>query len=182
MNIILYNKLNYNIGIDIGDNITNKLIKNNMTLIIPELDEEYNINLVMGDNILATDNILLHNIKIKTSIKVIYLEIIVFRYYMIIVIRNKINVILYIDSVSFSYNIIPYIDRNIDIDNIKLKYEILENIKLIRKKINLRHIILTEDDIIILEEKLNKIINNIDIIPNQKLLDIKQNLNNMFFI
>ena len=101
---------------------------------------------------------------------------------MIIVIRNKINVILYIDCVSFSYNMIPYIDRNIDIDNIKLKYEILENIKLIRKKINLRHIILTEDDIIILEEKLNKIINNIDIIPNQKLLDIKQNLNNMFFI
>ena len=182
MNIILYNKLNYNIGIDIGDNITNKLIKNNMTLIIPELDEEYNINLVMGDNILATDNILLHNIKIKTSIKVIYLEIIVFRYYMIIVIRNKINIILYIDCVSFSYNMIPYIDRNIDIDNIKLKYEILENIKLIRKKINLRHIILNEDDNIILEEKLNKIINNIDIIPNQKLLDIKQNLNNMFFI
>jgi len=182
MNIILYDKLNYNIGIDIGDNITNRLINNRMTLIIPELDEEYNINLVMGDNLLAIDNILLHNIKIKTSIKVIFLEIIVFRYYMIIVIRNKINVILYIDSVSFSYNTIPYIDRNIDVNNIKLKFEILENIKLIRKKIKLRHIILNEDDNIILEEKLNKIINNIEIIPNQKLLDIKQNLNNMFFI
>ena len=67
MNIILYDKLNYNIGIDIGDNITNRLINNRMTLIIPELDEEYNINLVMGDNLLAIDNILLHNIKIKTS-------------------------------------------------------------------------------------------------------------------
>lgn len=182
MSIILYNKLNYNIGINIGDNITTILIKNSISLIIPELDEEYNIDLVIGNNILATDNILLHNIKIKTNNKVIFLEIIVFQYYMIIIIKNKINVILYLNTFSYSYNMVPHIERKIDIDNIKLKFEILETIKLIRKKISLKYIILNEDDNTILEEKLNKIIHNIDILPNQKLLDIKQNLNNKFFI
>jgi hypothetical protein len=185
MSIIL--SVNYNIGINIGDNITNYLTKStntiySMSLIIPELDEEYNIDLVMGNNILASDNILLHNIKLKTNMKVIFLEVIVYQYYMVIIIKNKLNTILYLDTFSYSLLYIPYIERTIDIDNMKLKFDIMETIILIRKKIKLNYIVLDDETNSILEDKLNNIIRNIDNIPNQKMLDIKQNLKMKFFV
>ena len=96
MSIIL--RYTYNIGINIGDNITNILTNNTISLIIPELDEEYNIDLVMGNNILASDNVLLHNIKLKTNMKVIFLEVIVFQYYMIIImiLQRYVIVVIYL--------------------------------------------------------------------------------------
>ena len=105
MELININKLKYNIGIDAGDNIVNvifnkdetSLISNkyfNMTFSIPEIDEEYNIKIVIGNNILTEDNIVLDNINIKSedNNRKIFINIKI-DYYLYIDITTKINTI-----------------------------------------------------------------------------------------
>jgi hypothetical protein len=78
--LILSSKLLYNIGIDAGDNITNILFNKNIIIpcsssigfILPELDEEYIIKLIIGDYILAEHNIVLDIINIKSDEKKIF--------------------------------------------------------------------------------------------------------------
>jgi hypothetical protein len=96
MSIILSYLLKYNIGLDVGNNITNVLFEKNtlipnykkISFVVPELDEEYNINILMGDNILGSDNIILETINLKNIDKVIYLELFLYNYYIVI---NHIN-------------------------------------------------------------------------------------------
>jgi len=190
MEIINSNLLKYNLGLDAGDNLTNILFVKNTTIpnskeisfIIPELDEEYNINIVMGDNILANDNINLDTINLKNlEIKKIFLVINIFNYGINIIISSKTKLI-YTNIINYYNNNINYYDKVIDINFYKLKFDILQIIKIIRKKIKLELLIFDEETKIILEDKLNKIINNIDTLPTQKMLDIKNSLKIKFFI
>ncbi len=195
MEIISSNLLKYNIGLDVGNNLTNIIFNKNtiipnynkISFIIPELDEDYNINIIMGDNILASDNILLETIKliIKERIeKVIHLELFLEYYGIIIKIDTKIktiyqNIINYYNN---DNNILIY--KNIEIDTVfyNLRFDILQTIKIIRKKICLKLILLDDESKEILEDKLSKIVSNIDNLSNQKMLDIKNNLKMKFFI
>ncbi len=190
MEIISANLLKYNIGLDAGDNLTNVLFEKNITIpnkkeisfIIPELDEEYNINIIMGDNILASDNILLEKINLKNlEIKKIFLVINIYNYGIIINISSKTKTI-YENIINYYDNNINYYEKLIDINFYKLRFDILQIIKIIRKKIKLGLLIFDEESKILLEDKLNKIINNIDNLPKPKLLDIKNNLKIKFFI
>jgi hypothetical protein len=191
MEIILSNLLKYNLGLDIGDNLTNILFekntiipnKNNITFIIPELDEDYKINIIIGDNILASDNIILDTIYLKNlDIKKIFLEIILSLHGIIITISTKNQYIIYQNIINYNTNNIIYYDKVIDINFYKLRFDILQTIKIIRKKIKLGLLIFDEETNILLEDKLNKIITNLDTLPSQKMLDIKNNLKVKFFI
>ncbi len=192
MEIISSNLLKYNIGIDVGNNLTNIIFNKNtiipnynkISFIIPELDEEYNINIIMGDNILASDNILLDTIKLiikEKADKVIHLELFLELYGIIIKINTKIKTI-YQNIINYYNNDIIY--KNIEIDTVfyNLRFDILQTIKIIRKKINMKLILLDDESKEILEDKLSKIVSNIDNISNQKMLDIKNNLKMSFFI
>ena len=193
MNIVQSYKLLYNIGIDAGDNLSNILFNKNTILpsinkisfIIPEIDEEYIIKIIIGDNELSDDNNILDIIPIKIETKKIFLEIKIDLYYIYININTKTNTI-YKKILLFNqdnYNI-DYLNKIIDINYYKLKFEIEQIIKIIRKKIRLNYIILDEEEIIILEDKFKRLINNIQIksLTNQKMLDIKCNLQTKFFI
>ncbi len=191
MELININKLKYNIGIDAGDNIVNVLFNENncipcsknITFIIPETDEEYIIKIVIGNNILSEDNIILDNIIIKSEDdnKKIFINIKI-DYYLYIDISSKINSI-YKNIINFNYNNIPvYINKNIDSDNYKYKFNLLQIIKIIRKKIRLNYILLDDETKIVLDEKFNTINNKIDSYNNQKLLEIINTLKNSFCI
>ena len=195
MEIISSSLLKYNIGLDVGSNITNILfekktiIPNNkkISFIVPELDEEYNINVIMGDNILASDNIILETINLKNVEKVLYLELFLYNYYIKLTINTKSKCIYNnVITMNINYDNLIYFDKNIDIDNYNLKFDITQTIRLIRKKINLDLLVFDNDTKLILEDKLNKIIeainNNNNIMSNQKMLDIKNNLKIKFFI
>jgi hypothetical protein len=192
MEIILSSLLKYNIGLDVGSNITNILFEKNILLpnykkisfVVPELDEEYNINLIMGNNILASDNIILETINLKNIEKVLYLELFLYNYYIKLTINTK-SKCIYNNVIKYYDNNIIYFDKNIDIDNYNLKFDITQTIRLIRKKINLDLLVFDNETKLILEDKLNKIIdaiNNNYIMSNQKMLDIKNNLKMKFFI
>ncbi len=192
MEIIVSNLLKYNIGLDVGNNLTNIIFNkdiiipnyNKISFVIPELDEEYNIKIVMGDNVLASDNILLETIKllIKNKIdKVIHLELYLETFGIIIKINTKIKTI-YQNLINYYNNDIIY--KNIEIDTVfyNLRFDILQTVKIIRKKISLKLIILDDELTKILEDKLTKIVSNIDNLSNQKMLEIKNNLKMKFFI
>lgn len=189
MSIIPVCLLKYNIGLDVGNNITNVLFEKNtlipnynkISFVVPELDEEYNINILMGDNILGSDNIILETINLKNIQKVIHLELFLYNYYIIININTKAKNI-YNNLIKYYYNNINYFDKTIDINRYNLKFDITQTIRLIRKKINLGLLIFDDETKIILEEKLTKIIDNIDTMNSQKMLDIKNNLKMKFFI
>jgi hypothetical protein len=189
MNIIPIKKSMYNIGINAGDNITNIILnkndiiptQNKISFIIPELEEEYNILLVMGDNILASDNIILDNIHIKTNEKVIYIHFLFNISYIFLKIETK-GKVIYTNVILYYDNNIDYIIKDVDIELLKNQFEIIQLIKLIRKKITRNHIILSNEEYYILDEKLLKITNNLCTISNQKLLDIKNTLKNKFFL
>ena len=192
MELISSSFLKYNIGLDVGNNLTNVIFNKNtiipnhnkISFIIPELDEEYNINIIMGDNILASDNILLETIKLiikEKSDKVIHLELFLELYGIVIKINTKIKTIY--QNVTYYYNNeIIYKDIEIDTVFYNLRFDILQAIKIIRKKISLKLILLDDESKEILEDKLNKIVINIDCLTNQKMLDIKNNLKMRFFI
>ena len=194
MELITSYLLKYNIGLDAGDNLTNIIFHKNtiiqtksfkqISFIIPELDEEYTIKIIMGDNILGSDNILLETINLNNlDIKKIFLDIELTLHGIIIVIKNKAHKILYNNLINYNNNInIIYYDKIIDTNFYKLKFDIMQTIKIIRKKIKLGLLIFDEETNNILEDKLNKIIINIDNLPTQKMLDIKNNLKIKFFI
>jgi hypothetical protein len=198
--LILSSKLLYNIGIDAGDNITNILFNkniiipssNSISFILPELDEEYIIKLIIGDYILAEHNTILDIINIKSDEKKIFIDIKLDNYYIIININTKIksiykNIIKY-NNININTNInnnINILDEGyIDINYYKLKFEINQIIKIIRKKINMNYIILNDEEKNILNNKFINLLNNIDInnITTQKMLDIKNTLKTKFFI
>jgi D-ribose pyranose/furanose isomerase RbsD len=193
MELILYDKYKYNIGIDVGDNLTNILYEKDTLLpcnkkisfIIPELDEEYIISIVVGNNILTEDNNIIHQIKLyNLNNKTIHINFIFDKYYIFINIESKIS-ILYSVVLNYIDCTIPFFNKIIDISYYKNKFEIKQIIKIIRKKINLNHIILDEESKIILESKLTKILDNIDVIDNinnQKMIEIKTTLKHKFFI
>jgi ABC-type sugar transport system ATPase subunit len=191
MEIISSKLLKYNIGLDAGDNLTNILFEKNtiipnnksISFIIPELDEDYKIDIIMGDNILATDNIVLEHIELNNlEFKKIFFDIKLSLYGIIITISNKAHNIIYQNILNYYDNNIIYYDKIIDIAFYKLKFDILQTIKIIKKKIKLGLLIFDEDTKILLEDKLNKIINSIDTLHKQKMLDIKNNLKAKFFI
>lgn len=190
-NIIPLIKLSHNIGIDAGDNIMNVLLAQHhilpatrvISFILPELDEEYYIGIVMGNNTLSSDNVLLEKIHIKCNDKVLFIKIIFDMYFLILDIDSKIgpiyrNILVY--AMDCSTVIVP-IDSNM-LYMCKLKFDIIQAIKIIRKKIKLGHIALSQEASELLNNKLTKICNDIDMHPSQKLLDIKNNLKTKFFI
>ncbi len=192
MEIISSNLLKYHIGLDVGNNLTNVIFEKNniipnynkISFIIPELDEEYNINIIMGNNILASDNVILKTIKLLISEKkdkVIHLELYLEYFGIVIKINTKVKTI-YEDLINYYNNEIIYINKEIDTVFYNLRFDILQTIKIIRKKINLGVLILDDDSKKILEDKLNNIVTNIDNLTNQKMLDIKNNLKMRFFI
>ena len=186
-------KLKYNISIDAGDNLSNILLdkdtilpsQKKMSFVLPEIDEEYIIKIIIGDNELAEDNIILDTIPIKIETKKIFLEIKIDFYYIYIILNTKTSTI-YKNILLFNqdnYNI-EYLNKIIDINYYKLKFEIEQIIKIIRKKIRLNYITLDEYNKQILEDKFNNIINKINnkLVSNQKILDVKNNLKQQFFI
>ena len=186
--IIKYPYLNYNIGLNGGDNIMNIIFpqynlipdSKDIKFIVPELNEEYIIELLIGNNILSTDNILLYSFKNTYNYKVIYFKFKINSNFIFFEIHSKIN-ILYRIIIQYNNNIIiPYFNKNIDIESYKLKFDLLNTIKIIRNKI--KHINMNEEDKTILEDKLQKIINNINNFSNQKILEIKNYLKFKFFI
>ncbi len=189
MDIISSKLLKYNIGIDVGNNLTNVIFNkdtiipnyNKISFIIPELDETYNINIIMGDNILASDNIILETIKLSDIIKVIHIELFLEYFGIIIKINTKAKTV-YNNAINYYNNDIIY--KNIEIDTVfyNLKFDILQAIRIIRKKINLGVLNLDDESKIILEDKLNKIVSNIDNLSRQKMLEIKNSLKMKFFI
>jgi hypothetical protein len=190
MELIVSNILKYNIGIDVGNNLTNVIFNkgiiipnyNKVSFIIPELDETYNINIIMGDNILASDNVLLEIIKLA-NIKVIHIELYLELFGIIIKINTKTDTI-YHNIINYYNNIIIYKNKEIDITFYNLKFDILQIIKIIRKKISIGVLILDDESKEILNNKLNNIIANIEnqTMTNQKMLDIKNTLKMRFFI
>jgi hypothetical protein len=183
--------LKYNLGLDAGDNLTNILFENNtiipcdknISFIIPELDEEYKIDIIMGNNILASDNIILDRIQLNNlEVKKIFFDIKLSIYGIIITISTKAQTIIYKNFIKYYDNNINYYIKTIDINFYKLRFDIIQTIKIIRKKIKLGLLIFDEETNNILEDKLNKIINSIDTLPTQKMLDIKNNLKIKFFI
>ena len=191
MELININKLKYNIGIDAGDNIVNVLFNKddnypcnkNITFSIPEIDEEYYIKIVIGNNILTDDNIVLDNITIKSedNNRKIFINIKI-DYYFYIDITTKSNTI-YKNIINIDINReIVYFNKDINIDNYKYKFNLLQIIKIIRKKIRLNYILLDDESKNVLDEKFNNIYNKIDSYNNQKLLEIINTLKNNFFI
>ncbi len=191
MELININKIKYNIGIDAGDNITNVLFNKddyypcnkNITFSIPEIDEEYNIKIIIGNNILTEDNIVLDNITIKSedNNRKIFINIKI-DYYLYVDITTKLNTI-YKNIINININReIIYFNKDINIDNYKYKFNLLQIIKIINKKIRLNCILLDDESKIILQEKFNNIYNKLDSYNNQKLLEIINTLKNNFFI
>uniref|UniRef100_A0A6C0HVU2 Uncharacterized protein n=1 Tax=viral metagenome TaxID=1070528 RepID=A0A6C0HVU2_9ZZZZ len=183
--------LKYNLGLDAGDNLTNILFENNtiipcdknISFIIPELDEEYKIDIIMGNNILASDNIILDRIQLNNlEVKKIFFYIKLSIHGIIITISTKAQTIIYKNFIKYYDNNINYYIKTIDTNFYKLRFDIIQTIKIIRKKIKLGLLIFDEETNNILEDKLNKIINSIDTLPTQKMLDIKNNLKIKFFI
>ena len=179
----------YNIGIDAGDNIMNILLntsnsipnESKISFVIPELDDEYNIKVLVGNNILATDNIILDDIMIKCNEKVLFLTLTFEICYIFITIETKCKTI-YANIVKYNNDIIPYYNKDIDVESLKIQFEVNQLIKQVNKRINNNSIVLSDDEKIILNEKLTKIQNNITTLTNQKLLDIKNTLKTKFFL
>ncbi len=194
MELINSNKFKYNIGIDAGDCIMNILFNKDecygptvcnksITFSIPEMDEEYIIKIVIGNNILTEDNIVLDNIIIKSedNNKKIFINIKI-DIYLYIEITTKINTI-YKNVINFDINNIPlFLNKTIDIDNYVYKFNLLQIIKIIKKKIRLNYILLDEESKILLDEKFNNIHNKIESYNNQKLLEIINTLKINFCI
>lgn len=189
MELISSKLLSYNIGLDVGNNLTNVLFNKNtiipnynkISFVVPELDESYNINIIMGDNVLASDNILLEAIKLSDIKKVIHIELFLEYFGIIIKINTKAEQI-YHNVINYYNNEIIY--KNIEIDTVfyNLRFDILQAIRIIRKKISVGVLILDDESKEILEQKLSKIVSNVDNLSNQKMLDIKNNLKMKFFI
>ena len=195
MNIINKYILNYNISVDGGDHISNILFMKNtilpttikMSFIIPEADMDYNIKIVMGNNILSEDNIILHcvNINMKIindmNIKVLYMTVSLLPFHIILSIDMK--------NSEFHKAIFPYYKNNIvtqikdiDITMYRLQFELKQIIMIINKKIKNGLLMLDCDTESILKDKLMRLENNLSNMTNAKMLEIKNSLKTKFFI
>jgi hypothetical protein len=189
MNII--HTYSVNIGFDIGDGLTKSVIhqipcSNTIQFIMPEINTNHSINIYIGNNKLSKNNILLFKLDIISPEKVIYIDFIMsyllyFSNLLLIKISTKtklLNVLLIPIT-----NIKPVeIIESIDIDNYKLKFELVTLIDLLKNKINKKEIILSSDILNLIYQKIDKINSVIDTLSNQKLLDIKNNLKAKFFL
>jgi hypothetical protein len=195
MNIIIPHMLNYNISVDGGDYISNIIFMKNtiipatskISFVIPEADMDYNISIVMGDNILSSDNILLHKTTINMeiinnkNIKVLYMTITLLPSYIMLSIDIK-NAEFY--KALFPYytdNIITQI-KDIDITMYRLQFELKQIIMIINKKISKGSLMLDIDTENILKDKLIRLEGNISNMTNAKMLEIKNSLKIKFFI
>ena len=195
MNIIIPPVLNYNISVDGGDCISNILFMKNtilpttmkMSFVIPEADMDYNICIVMGDNILSSDNILLHcvtiNMKVINSmnIKVLYMTVSLLQSYIMLSIDIK-NAEFY--KAIFPYykdNIVTQI-KDIDINMYRLQFELKQIIMIINKKIKTGLLMLDHDTETTLKDKLMRLESNLSNMTNAKMLEIKNSLKTKFFI
>lgn len=194
MNIIKPHILNYNISIDAGDNISNVLFMKNtiipatmkISFVVPETDMDYDIFIVMGDNILASDNILLHKTtidvkKINNNLKVLYMTVVLLSSHIILSIDVK-NADFYKAVFPYyNYNITTLV-KNIDVTMYRLQFELKQIITIINTKINKGSLILNTNVEKSLRDKLIKLENNLINMTNAKMLEIKNNLKNKFFI
>ena len=191
MEIIKSKYLEYNIGIDIGDQLIINLLdrytilpsSNTIIFSIPILNIEYTFNLYIGNSILSKNCIFIEPIKIKSPEYTIYIETSIFNTCIYIIkISTKTTLLLYRVYILLNKVNLIEINENIDINNYKLKFQLTETINIIKNKIKNLHILLPTEDISLLNCKFKEIINKIDILTNQKLLDIKNNLSNKFFL
>jgi hypothetical protein len=196
MNIIHNYSLKNIIGFDIGNGLTTPILKNTIPcsntiqFIMPEINTSHSIKIYVGNNILSKDNILLTTIDITSPEKVIYIQfsisyLLYFSNMILVIISTKTKIlnILFIPILEKYLTIEQkYIDSIIDIDNYKLKFELLTLIDLLKNKIIKKEIILSIDTTNILYEKMDKITTMIDELSNQKILDIKNNLKVKFFL
>ena len=194
MSIICTNNLKYNIGIDIGDGLMCPILYNYNIIpchniikySIPDIKMKLTFNLFIGNNILSEDNHNLYKFSIQSTENIIYIMInvdyILYNHNMIYVnIYNKIKTIL-IETISLPIIDIPCINKIIDITNYKLIFELKELIEIIKNKIDNKMINLDDNNIKMLNDKLDYIILNMIKINNTKLFEIKNNLKNKFFL
>jgi len=191
--LVKSNYLNNNIGIDIGNGLTTPIlncgiipISNTIEMVIPSIMDKYNIGIYIGNNILSSDNILIYKYDIISPMKVIYIKFMIndFLYYnnMVHLIISTKTIILLNDNIIFDNIIIPYMYREIDANNYKLKFELKECIEMIYIKIKNNEITLPCDILVQFNNKIKQINEMMSILPNQKLLDIKNNLMIKFFL
>jgi hypothetical protein len=192
MSLIKKVSIKNKIGIDIGDGLSIPLIENNIPsinkiqFIIREINTPYHFNVLSGNNILSKDNILIDSIDITSPEKIIYIEFninnLLYSYNKLLITISTKTMILNQRLVNIVEDDIICINKTVDIDNYKLKFELIDCIQLIKIKIEKKEIILDNDTCNILYDKFNKLDSIIDGMSNQKLLDIKTNLKNKFFL
>jgi len=193
MEIIIKKYLEYNIGIDIGDQLITILLNKNVSIpstntisfSVSNINKNYIFDLYCGTNILSKNCSFIDCINICSPEKVIYIESTVDpMMFLIIKISTKTKLLLCrIYCLNLVIKDTKIVDEEmIDITNYKLKFELKQCINLIEEKIERNELILDSDTILILNEKIILINKMIDTLSNQKLLDIKTNLKNKFFI
>ena len=173
MDIILKERITSGIGFDIGDGITNFIIESNMLFPINKtekiiIDNDI-IKLYEGINTLSLNNKYLDEFKIDIN-KLFYIN---FKcnnkYFFICSIYSK-NKLYYKKVINISsYNL--FIEEDIDIHNIKLKY-IFKNIKKrIINKIDSNEIKFSDFVKKNIKNKLEIYENELDTFENQKLME-----------
>lgn len=185
-----------NIGIDIGDGLTIPILLNRsiptintIMFSISEVNTSYLFKIYIGNNTLSQDNVFLTNINIISPEKTIYIEFSInnLLYYnntLLVIISTKKDILnRYIINTNVYLNIsIDAINRVVDIDNYKLKFELINCVELIKLKITKKEIILDDSTHNIFIRKIENLYTIIGTLSNQKLLDIKTNLKNKFFL
>lgn len=184
---LVYNPLNYTIGIDIGDfTIIPILIKDstiscNNKVQFSESTKLYRVYL--GNSPLSKDNCLLFEFTIL--LKDIFIEMRLMEFNLLIIdISNKIKLLdrYTIPIYGTQYNYKTHIYDQAIIANYRYKYEVINSIKTIKNRIECNIIQLNSESLESLTTKLNKILESIDSISNQKLLEIKHILKTQFFV
>jgi len=188
---LVHNPLNYTIGIDIGDyTVIPILIKdstipcNNKVQFNP-LTTSYRVYL--GNSPLSRDNYLLFEFTINLINIPLFIEMRLMQFNLLIIdISNKIK-LLYRYTVPINihgaqYNYKTHIYDQAIIANYRYKYEVINSIDIIKKRIECNIIQLNSESIKSLTIKFNKILESIDSISNQKLLEIKHIFKTQFFV
>ena len=194
MSIICSKYIINNIGIDIGDGLMTTILyhdttipsSNTITLIVPEINNNNNITIYCGNNILASDNMMLQSIIVKSPEKIIYINftISIMSSYMNQLCINVMTktILLMREFINIPCSKIALLEKTIDTYNYKIKFELKQYINIIISNINNNNIKMLEEDKHPILKKLDQIINMMDQLSNQKLLDLKTNLKNKFLI
>ena len=147
-----------------------------------ETDDEVCIKLYQGCNCLVKYNILLDEINFISNEKILFVNLKV-------LICSLIIVNIYTDRHNIYNSIIPLMNTNnilidvkVDIDNIKLKYELSNIIKNIYIKISSKNSIFPDFIKTDIRKKLNNLENKKHILNNQKLLEKINILKNKFLL